>query len=41
MCYNLRVHPYTVNTEKDMKEMLNIRVDGVFSNYIDKYISLK
>ncbi|MEB5650759.1 hypothetical protein MXF31_14070 [Mammaliicoccus sciuri] len=24
-----------------MKEMLNIRVDGVFSNYIDKYISLK
>lgn len=39
--YNLKVHPYTVNNEKDMREMLNIRVDGVFSNYIDKYISLK
>ena len=39
--YNLKVHPYTVNTEKDMKKMLNIDVDGVFSNYIDKYINLK
>ncbi|PNZ53739.1 glycerophosphodiester phosphodiesterase [Staphylococcus arlettae] len=39
--YNLKVHPYTVNTEKDMQQMLNIGVDGVFSNYIDKYINLK
>ncbi|MDK9864265.1 glycerophosphodiester phosphodiesterase [Staphylococcus equorum] len=39
--YNLKVHPYTVNTEKDMKKMLSIGVDGIFSNYIDKYIKLK
>ncbi|MSU30995.1 glycerophosphodiester phosphodiesterase [Staphylococcus sp. McC-251-APC-3A2] len=39
--YNLKVHPYTVNTEKDMQQMLNIGVDGVFSNYIDNYIKLK
>jgi glycerophosphoryl diester phosphodiesterase len=39
--YNLKVHPYTVNTEKDMKKMLSVDVDGVFSNYIDKYISIK
>lgn len=39
--YNLKVHPYTVNTEKEMQQMLNIGVDGVFSNYIDKYINLK
>ena len=38
--YNLIVHPYTVNTEKDMHYMTNIGVDGVFSNYIDKYINL-
>ena len=39
--YNLKVHPYTVNTEKDMQQMFNIGVDGVFSNYIDNYIKLK
>lgn len=39
--YNLKVHPYTVNTEKDMQQMFNIGVDGVFSNYIDNYINLK
>lgn len=39
--YNLKVHPYTVNTEKDMQQMFNIGVEGVFSNYIDNYIKLK
>lgn len=39
--YNLKVHPYTVDTEKDMQQMFNIGVDGVFSNYIDNYIKLK
>lgn len=39
--FGFKVHPYTVNTENDMQIMLNINVDGVFSNYIDKYIRIK
>lgn len=39
--FGLKVHPYTVNKENDMLNMLNINVDGVFSNYIDKYIHFK
>ncbi|MEB7754499.1 glycerophosphodiester phosphodiesterase [Staphylococcus pseudoxylosus] len=39
--FGFKVHPYTVNTENDMQSMLNINVDGVFSNYIDKYIRIK
>lgn len=39
--FGFKVHPYTVNTENDMQNMLNINVDGVFSNYIDKYIRIK
>lgn len=39
--FGFKVHPYTVNTENDMQSILNINVDGVFSNYIDKYIRIK
>ncbi|WP_229713118.1 glycerophosphodiester phosphodiesterase [Macrococcus hajekii] len=35
--YGFVVHPYTVNTEEDMRRMNSYGVDGVFTNYADVY----
>jgi len=37
----LRVHPWTVNTEEDMKWMLDIGVDAIITNYPAKCIELR
>ena len=34
--YCLDVHPYTVNTEEDMKRLIALGVDGMFTNYPDR-----
>lgn len=38
--HGLLVYPYTVNGEADMKAMIDIGVDGVFSNYPDRLLRL-
>lgn len=35
--HGLIVHPYTVNTEADMRRMNSYGVDGLFTNYADVY----
>lgn len=37
-CLNL--HPYTVNTEADLKRMLDLGVDGMFTNYPERLEAL-
>ena len=32
----LAVHPYTINTEKEMKQALELGVNGAFTDYSDK-----
>ena len=34
------IHPFTVNEEADMQRLNNYGVDGVFTNYADKYKNL-
>lgn len=31
------IHPYTVNEADEMREMNNLGVDGLFTNYADVY----
>lgn len=31
------IHPFTVNNETDMQRLNDYGVDGVFTNYADKY----
>lgn len=33
----LKVHVWTVNTTAEMKTVLNMGVDGIFTNYLDEY----
>lgn len=33
----LKVHTWTVNTVDDMKTVINMGVDGMFTNYLDEY----
>lgn len=34
--HGLKVHPYTVNTESAMRDMIALDVDGMFTNYPDR-----
>ncbi|WP_059172145.1 glycerophosphodiester phosphodiesterase [Bacillus sp. FJAT-27445] len=36
----LAVHPYTIDSEQDMKKALEIRVDGAFTNYPNRLAEL-
>ncbi|UYX54926.1 glycerophosphodiester phosphodiesterase [Bacillus thuringiensis] len=38
--YELEVHPFTVDNEKDMKKLLSWGVDGMFTNYPDRLQSI-
>ncbi|MBE7103604.1 glycerophosphodiester phosphodiesterase [Bacillus cereus] len=38
--YELEVHPFTVDNEKDMKKLLSWGVDGMFTNYPDRLHSI-
>ncbi|MGE8207103.1 glycerophosphodiester phosphodiesterase [Heyndrickxia sp. NPDC080065] len=35
--HHLHIHPYTVNTEEDMRKALEWGVTGVFTNYTDRF----
>jgi glycerophosphoryl diester phosphodiesterase len=37
---HLIVHPYTINTKKEMHKQLSLGVDGMFTNYPDRLASL-
>ncbi|MGI8315751.1 glycerophosphodiester phosphodiesterase [Halobacillus mangrovi] len=37
---NLIVHPYTVNAKENMKHLLSLGVDGMFTNYSDRLYDL-
>lgn len=39
--HGLLLHPYTVNTEADMRRLLNWGVTGVFTNYPDVFHHVK
>ncbi|WP_343311309.1 glycerophosphodiester phosphodiesterase [Bacillus atrophaeus] len=39
--HGLLLHPYTVNTEPDMRRLLNLGVTGVFTNYPDVFHHVK
>ncbi|RDZ11766.1 glycerophosphodiester phosphodiesterase [Priestia megaterium] len=39
--HHLLIHPYTVNTEPDMKRLLDWGVTGVFTNYTDIFNAVK
>ncbi|MBY8913388.1 glycerophosphodiester phosphodiesterase [Bacillus sp. YC2] len=39
--HGLLLHPYTVNTEADMRRLLNWGVTGVFTNYADVFQQVK
>ncbi len=39
--HGLLLHPYTVNTEPDMRHLLNLGVTGVFTNYPDVFQHVK
>ncbi|MBE7150675.1 glycerophosphodiester phosphodiesterase [Bacillus mycoides] len=38
--FGLEVHPFTVDNEKDMKKLLILGVDGMFTNYPDRLDTL-
>ncbi|SFA40378.1 alkaline phosphatase D/glycerophosphoryl diester phosphodiesterase [Parageobacillus thermantarcticus] len=37
---HLIVHPYTINTKEEMQKQLSLGVDGMFTNYPDRLVSL-
>ena len=37
----LDVHPYTVNSEEDLQRMIELCVDGAFSNFPDRMVELR
>lgn len=39
--HGLLLHPYTVNSEADMRRLLNWGVTGVFTNYADIFQKVK
>ncbi|WJE25527.1 glycerophosphodiester phosphodiesterase [Bacillus cereus] len=38
--FGLEVHPFTVDNEKDMKKLISLGVDGMFTNYPDRLDTL-
>lgn len=39
--YGLKVHPYTVNDKSDMRAMIEMDVDGIFTDYPERLIEVK
>ena len=39
--HGLLVHPYTVNAEGDMRGLIELGVDGMFTNFPDRLMSLR